>query len=183
MSITTRIRSTHRNPGQARSIRLLLRATAVLAVALASGLATGAQADGPIQTQLDQTTTTTVDDLCPFTVRIDGVQVGTLLDFTDASGAGRLIFHGTETDTFTGPSGIELRGLPYSGTIHATVDASGNFAHLVGTGVTVRVPLHNGSTFFAAGRTDFLMHPDDEFIAVPDAGTSRNLAEFCRELA
>jgi len=128
-------------------------------------------------------TVATQDDICPFPVTVSGVQKGWLLDFTDASGAGNLIFTGTETDTFTGPSGATLVGEPYHGTVHATLDAQGNYTRVFGAGVTEVVPLHSGSTYHAAGRVDFLKRWDDAIIIVPDSGVSHNLDEFCRELA
>lgn len=190
MTITTTQRSSRTHRGR----RAMLGSAAALAVGagltLTGGLAAGAQAAGPAVTHIDTTddpTVTTVTDLCPFPVTISGVQIGTLKDFTDASGAGDLIFTGTETDTFIGPSGDQahtLVGKTYHGSVHARFDAQGNLTRLFGAGVQEIVPLNDGSTSFAAGRVNFLNHPPDQvFVAIPDAGTSRNLDELCRELA
>lgn len=159
-------------------------------LALTGGLVSGAQAAGPTRTHIDTSadpTVTTVTDLCAFPVTISSVQVGTLTDFTDASGAGDLIFTGSETDTFIGPTGDQahtLVGNTFRGSVHATLDAQGNVTRLFGAGESEVIPLNNGSTFFAAGRINFLNHPPDQVVVVvPDVGTSRNLDELCRELA
>lgn len=190
MTITTNRCSSRTHRGR----RTILGSAAALAVGagltLTGGLAAGAQAAGPTRTPIDTTddpTVSTVTDLCPFPVTISSVQVGTLTDFTDASGAGDLIFTGSETDTFIGPSGDQahtLVGKTFHGSVHATVDAQGDVTRLFGAGESEVIPLHNGSTFFAAGRINFLNHPPDQVVVVvPDVGTSRNLDELCRELA
>src|SRR4051812_1149422 len=51
-------------------------------------------------------------------------------------------------------------------------DAQGNATQWYSTGGAMFVPLPGGSSFFSAGRTDFLQHADDDYVAVPDAGTA-----------
>jgi len=62
-------------------------------------------------------------------------------------------------------------------------DAQGNATQWYSTGGAMFVPLPGGSSFFSAGRTDFLQHADDDYVAVPDAGTARNLPQVCAALA
>ena len=55
------------------------------------------------------------------------IQGYTLLDFTDATGAGKQIYHVTETDTFTGPTGVSLTSVTYVYDLFRAIwDAQGN---------------------------------------------------------
>ena len=192
MSTTTKMEAPGRGRCRTRWSRwrgaaVTAAGTGALAVVAAVAVPQPAMADGPVRTVVPPAPSPLnpiiVSDLCSFPVTLDAIQGYTLLDFTDATGAGKQIYHVTETDTFTGPTGVSLTGVTYVYDLRAIWDAQGNALQVVGTGISVRVPLRNGSTFFAAGRIDFLKHQDDDFVAVPDHGTSRNLAEFCAELS
>src|SRR3954467_6505453 len=162
------------------------RLATVLAFATGSLVATGAsaQADAPTRITIEAETLPpiTVNDLCSFPVEVTGTHTGGfILDFTDASGAGRQNAHVTESDVFSA-NGNTLEGLPYTFQFHLTVDEEGNETHATSTGVAVLVPLPGGQTFRAAGQVNFLTATTD-FVAVPTHGGSRNLDAFCAALA
>jgi hypothetical protein len=116
--------------------------------------------------------------ICPFPVQIDyHIDAwGNGFDGQDANG-NLTITHATEQDTFTGPTGQTLVGLPYTGTVHYT-DAGVNGA----AGFLEVVPLDNGTVFRSIGHVDFNTFTGD-WVLVPDSGHSGDVAEFCAELA
>lgn len=118
------------------------------------------------------------DTICPFPVMITGHidAWGNSFDGQDSNG-NLTITHATEQDTFTGPSGNTLIGLPYRGTVHYT-DAGVNGA----AGFLEVVPLNNGTVFTSVGHVDFNTFTGD-WVLVPDAGHGGDVAEFCAELA
>jgi hypothetical protein len=71
----------------------------------------------------------------------------------------------------------EQYGFHFSG----LVDAQGNIVRSTTSGVLVKVPLPDGSTFFAAGRVDQL-GSGSTFVTAPDVGTSRGRDAFCAAL-
>lgn len=118
------------------------------------------------------------DTTCAFPIQITGHYEawGTSFDGQDANG-NLSITHATEQDTFTGPTGKTLVGLPYSGTVHYT-DAGVNGA----SGFLEVVPLNNGSVFTSVGHVDLNTFTGD-WVLVPDSGHGGDVAEFCAELA
>jgi hypothetical protein len=165
-------------------MRNIARIGAVIASAslLAASTVGAAQADRPDKTPVGPLTSpVTVNDLCSFPVTVTGQLEGFLIDSLDESDTGTQFYHLTETDTFSA-NGNTLQGEPYTFNIHITLE-KGVASRDVGTGVGVRVPLPNGSTFFSAGQIDFSDSPDVDFIAIPTHGGSRNLDALCAALA
>jgi hypothetical protein len=118
------------------------------------------------------------DTSCPFPIQITGHYDawGNSFDGQDANG-NLGITHATEQDTFTGPTGKMLVGLPYTATVHFT-DAGVNGA----SGFLEVVPLDNGTTFTSNGHVDYGQFVGD-WVLVPTSGHSGDVAEFCAELA
>ena len=77
---------------------------------------------------------------------------------------------------------VSLTSYPYSYHFTGELDLQGNIAQLTVSGVLLRVPLPDGSTFFSAGRVDQLAS-GLSYVVVPDVGTSRGLDGFCAALA
>jgi hypothetical protein len=123
-----------------------------------------------------------VTDLCPFPVTITGTQSGYFITRQLSSGGEQLIYHGTETDVFSA-NGNTLTGLPYTGTIQLVTDAGGNEVSATSEGVIEHVPLPQGGEFFAAGRIDWMMHPDAFTLVNPDYGRLGNVEGLCAALA
>jgi len=173
----------HRKANRRKIVRNVARFGAVLGAPVLSitGLMGIAQADAPVRTTFDEPATFTVRDVCPFPVTVTGQQEGFMIDSVDESGTGAQFFHVTETDTFSA-NGNTLQGEPYTFNFHVTL-VEGVPSKFLATGVGVRVPLPDGSTFFSAGQIDFLAAGDVDFIAVPTRGGSRNLDAFCAALA
>jgi hypothetical protein len=74
--------------------------------------------------------------------------------------------------------------LPYTVNEEVLFDSSGNVTHVYAEGVVERVLLPNGSLFLTAGRTDFINHPGEGFVVVPDVGTpGGDVAGFCAALS
>ncbi|MEJ7707707.1 MAG: hypothetical protein WKF82_10875 [Nocardioidaceae bacterium] len=95
-------------------------------------------------------------DLCNFSIDVTGHVSGFDLVFFDQEGdLTKVISHVTEQDTFSA-NGNTLEGLPYHFTIRVLFDDNGEVTHVYGTGVTERVPLPGGGTFFGAGRVDLV---------------------------
>ncbi|MGZ6265642.1 MAG: hypothetical protein ACXWN4_01880 [Candidatus Limnocylindrales bacterium] len=85
-------------------------------------------------------------------------------------------------DTFSA-NGKTLTGTPFTFNIEARFDSDGNLKSLTAAGVVERVQLPDGSTFFSAGRVDYLAHPDVQFILTPDEGHSGDVPAFCAALS
>lgn len=164
------------------SLRII--ATVYLTAALtASGTLAAAGADPVTRTPYGPVTTSTVvTDLCSFPVTVIGTLDGYLTDHILSSGGERLMFHGTETDVFTA-NGKTLTGLPYTFNIQIVTDAEGNVIRDASEGLVEHVPLPGGGEFFAAGRTDWMLHPDAFTLINPDRGRLGNVAELCAALA
>jgi len=157
-----------------------LAAFAVLAVV---GVST-ASAKPPVTTRIPTMTfTSTVTGICPFTFTdINTVTNWTETDFFDSrSNLTAINFEFFSSDKYVGPSGATL--VNNGGHFHARMvfDTNGNMVSDYGEGIIESVPLPDGTTFFAAGRADFLAHGSQP-IYLPDWGGSRNLAGFCAAL-
>jgi hypothetical protein len=85
------------------------------------------------------------------------------------------------SDTYVGPNGATLVNNGGHFAVRILLDSNGNIISDYGNGVIENVPLPDGSTFFAAGRADFVAHGLMP-IYLPDWGHSRNLAGFCAAL-
>lgn len=164
--------------------RFAFTAAASLAAGLTiAGAAPGvASADTITRTPYGPVTgSTVVTDLCVFPVTVKGTQTGYLTDQVAADGSERLRFHGTETDVFTA-NGKTLTGLPYTSNIQLTTDAAGNVVRFTSEGISERVPLPQGGEFFAAGFTNWMLHPDAETLVNPDHGRMGNVEGLCAAL-
>jgi hypothetical protein len=84
------------------------------------------------------------------------------------------------SDKYVGPYGATLVNNGGHFSARLVFDSNGNVISDYGEGVIENVPLPDGSTFFAAGRVDFLAHSGPVYL--PDWGGSRNLAGFCAAL-
>jgi hypothetical protein len=146
---------------------------------------TGASASAPVVTRIPALppTTSTVHGVCSFDFTdINTVTNWTETDFFDTNGTLTAInFEFFSADKYVGPHGATLANK--GGHFHARMvfDSSGNVVSDYGEGVIENVPLPDGSTFFAAGRADFLAHGNQP-IFLPDWGGSRNLTGFCAAL-
>ena len=162
------------------------RRLVVLVAALAVGavFASTAAADQPLKTTENTFTQTSVlTDVCPFPVEVESTSTFTEIDFVDANGnITRLSIHATEQDTFSA-NGKSLTGIPYAYNIQVLFDSSGNVTHVYSSGLVSKVVLPDGTLFVAAGRVDFTLHPDAQFLISPDVGTAGNVEAFCAALA
>jgi hypothetical protein len=165
-----------------RTTLCTLAAFAVLALVAVST----ASASPPVITRIPALGpfTSTVHGVCPFDFTDNNYLTNyTEIDFFDNNGnltAANFEFFGS--DKYVGPTGTTL--FNNGGHFHVRIvfDSNGNVISDYGEGVIENVPLPDGSTFFAAGRADFLAHASQP-IYLPDWGGSRNLAGFCAALA
>jgi hypothetical protein len=146
--------------------------------------ATTAAADQPARSQETLSGTITLTKPCAFPVTVDFTADATETEFVDTSGnLTRVDLHLVEQDTFSA-NGKTLVGLPYTVNEEVLFDSSGNVTHVYAEGVVERVLLPNGSLFLTAGRTDFINHPGEGFVVVPDVGTpGGDVAGFCAALS
>jgi hypothetical protein len=161
------------------------RQAAVLAVVALSAAVFVSAAAGAEPTKFDfaATSTSTLTGLCAFPVSVSFTGSGTETDFVDQSGALTMIhIHLVEQDVFSA-NGKTLTGLPYTFNIDLLFDSSGNLTHVYSSGVVSRVPLPNGTVFFTAGRSDFVLHPGVDFLIQPDRGAQGDIAGFCAALS
>jgi hypothetical protein len=140
-----------------------------------------ARADPPIQYRnYEFTGTETLTDWCAFPVEFTGTVRGHGRDFLDKNGH---IFRGSytnhEQDTFSA-NGRILIGEPYTYHLEAVFDANGNLTSVVGTGITEKIRLPDGSLFVGAG---WYVRPGAGVYLVPDKGNPGNMAAFCAALA
>jgi hypothetical protein len=142
-----------------------------------------ASADQPVITQKTTSSTAVLTGACSFPIAVDFTVSETDRFFFDQSGT--LIRESAlakEQDAFTA-NGKSLTGLPYTVTLVALFDSSGNITQLHADGVVERVPLPDGSVFHSAGRVDFAAHGFPDFTVTPDWGSAVNLAGFCAALS
>ena len=157
--------------------RTLVTTLAGTLLALPLALAAPAQAGQPSHFAFSaQFPPSEFDTICSFPVMISGTFSAWGVSF-DGKPQDMTIIHATETDTFMGPSGTTLVGLPYTATLHST-DSGPNFA----AGTLQVVPLKNGTVFKSTGRLDFNTFTGD-FVMTPTSGHSGDVAELCAELA
>ena len=162
------------------------RQVAVLAVVALSAAVFVSAAAGAEPTKFDLPTatfTSTLTGVCAFPVSVSITQSGTETDFVDQSGAFTMIhIHTVEQDVFSA-NDKTLTGLLYTFNVDVLFDSSGNVTHVYASGVVSRVPLPDGTVFFTAGRLDFVLHPDVDFLIQPDRGAQGDVAGFCAALA
>jgi hypothetical protein len=119
-------------------------------------------------------------DICAFPVADHLYQEGTLT--IRQTGTGTLFeVSAREVDTFSA-NGVSLTSNPVSYHFTGKEDLQGNIVQQTTSGLLVKVPLPDGSTFFSAGRVDMLAS-GLSFVVLPDVGTSHGLDEFCAALA
>ena len=150
---------------------------------LAAVVAPLAAADQPVKLTHTHSETDVLTGACSFPITVDATITETDRFFSDQSGMlTRANANFTEQDTFSA-NGKSLVGDPYTGTIQAYFDSSGNITQEYIDGVIERVPLPDGTVFQAAGRVDLAAHDFPSFVITPDSGSARNLAGFCAALA
>jgi hypothetical protein len=138
-------------------------------------------AAAPVSYEYPAETFASIEDMCPFHIDLHSTFQVRDTYFLDKNGVATMeIVHATGVDTFTA-NGKTLTGLPYTLNIFWTFDQSGNL-HVYTAGVITRVPLPDGSTFFAAGRVDASANPFAIYFT-PDSGHSTNVAALCAALA
>jgi hypothetical protein len=153
------------------------------AIGLAVVFAPMASADQPVITHKTTSATAVLTDACSFPITVDFTVSETDRFFFDQSGT--LIRESAlanEQDTFSA-NGKSLTGLPYTVTLVALFDSSGNITQLHADGVIERVPLPDGSVFQSAGRVDFAAHGFPDFTITSDWGSATNLTGFCAALS
>ncbi|HZD86709.1 MAG TPA: hypothetical protein VE088_01725 [Gaiellaceae bacterium] len=166
-------------------MKILLFTLAALAACLCVGVS-AASARPPVITHIPAVGpfTFTVHGVCPFDFTdVNSLSNYTEQDYFDTNGnLMKINWEFSAFDQYIGPGGTTLFNSG-GGHFHAQMvfDSNGNVSSDYGEGVIERVLLPDGSTFFAAGRADFLAH-GSEPIYVPDWGHARNLAGFCAAL-
>jgi hypothetical protein len=141
-----------------------------------------AGAAAPTKSHFDFSNSTSITDICPFSIHLEARASVEDFVFTNASGdITKIIDHAVEHDTFSA-HGTTIRTASYHYALHVLFDDAGNLLHLYATGVVVRMRLPDGTPFSAAGRVDFLnsMGP---FTRAPVVGHSGNVAAFCQALS
>jgi hypothetical protein len=160
-------------------------AAALLAALTVLVAAPAASANPPVITRTPTMGpfTFTVNGVCPFEFTDNNyITDWTEIDYFDNNGNLTVInFDFFSSDTYVGPTGTTLVNSGVHFHARMVFDSNGNVISDYGEGVIERVALPDGSTFFAAGRADFLAHGSQP-IYLPDWGGSRNLAGFCAAL-
>jgi hypothetical protein len=154
----------------------------VAAVAFAV-LAPTAAADPPVIVHKTSSVTSVLTGACAFAITVDSTMTETDRFFSDQNGV--LIKANAnvdEQDSFSA-NGKFLTGDPYTVTLHAVFDSSGNITEEYADGVIERVTLPDGSVFQSSGRVDFGANGFPSFAVVSDYGSARNLDGFCAALA
>lgn len=144
--------------------------------------ATAAAADEPLKTQFSLTRGGIIVDVCPFDIDYHAVFDVTGTRCVDRRGVMTEHFHIIEQDTFTGPSGKSLTGVPFTFNARWLYDSDGNLIHLYADGIVEKVPLPDGGLFITARRIDSAAQGFPEFILTPDNGATVNLDRFCAAL-
>jgi hypothetical protein len=156
--------------------------TVLVAAAGLAVFAPVAAADQPVFVQKTSSATALLTNACSFPITVDSTMTESDRFFFDQSGVlTKASATSTEQDSFSA-NGKSLTGVPYTYTIHAYFDSSGNISAIYADGVVERVPLPDGSVFQSAGQVNFLAQ-DSSFSVTPDAGGARNLAGFCAALS
>ncbi|WP_146237451.1 hypothetical protein [Georgenia satyanarayanai] len=123
-------------------------------------------------------------ELCPFPVVIEGRAEyrATLHRNPDTGLLRRVNLHGTEELSYSA-NGQTLEADPFPYNIHITFGPEGGAPRSnVVTGLVLRVPLPDGTTFLSAGRLDFVVTGQD-FAATPQVGLSGDLDALCGALS
>jgi hypothetical protein len=154
--------------------------TAAVAAAVFAPLAA---ADQPTIVHKTASQTGVLTNACSFPITVDSTMTETDRFFFDRSGALTMAnANVTAQDTFSA-NGKSLTGLPYTFSIEAYFDSSGNITAVYSDGVIERVPLPDGSVFQSAGRVDFVAQGFPSFCVTPNFGSATNLAAFCAALS
>jgi hypothetical protein len=164
-------------------LRFVVAITAALVWAVA--LAQSAAAVAPIREDLPPFSGTTVlTGICAFPVTVEAMLTGSQTLYFDQDGTlTRVVIDTTEQDTFTANEKT-LVGLPYTFKVTLLFDPeTGEITHAYNRGIFSRVRLPDGDLFLTAGRTDFILHPDEPFVLQPDVGAQGNIEGFCAALS
>jgi hypothetical protein len=157
----------------------------VWALAVVAIFATSAAADRPVKYEWSVVDTAVLTGVCPVDITVNMTATVMETDYYDRSGVlTRVLMHWVEQDTFVGPYGATLEGLPFTFNIHGVVDANGDLVRFLATGITEKVPLPDGGLFIGAGQIDWLAQPPGTgFVLTPDHGATVNLYRFCAALS
>jgi hypothetical protein len=162
--------------------RLTTLLVVLTAVVIAAAFAPLAAAGQPTIVHKTSSQVNVLTNACSFPITVDSAMTETDRFFSDQSGALTMAnANVTEQDTFTA-NGKSLTGVPYTYSIEAYFDSSGNVTAVYADGVIERVPLPDGSVFRSAGRVDFIAQGSN-FSVTPSFGGSTNLAGFCAALS
>ncbi|MEE6274551.1 hypothetical protein [Georgenia wangjunii] len=157
----------------------LVGASVLLSLVLWPGLAA---ADPPTRETFVDDAPFVTDEMCPFEVSITGSNTGRATLFYAKSGVlRRVIIHGTEEFTYSA-NGKELVAEPFPYNIHLGFGPDGQLQHSYVTGLVLRVPLPDGSTFLSAGRLDFVV-TGEGFAITPQVGRSGDVEALCAALS
>lgn len=159
----------------ARAFAISCWATALLMAAPAAALAD----PNATVTHGSATADFVTTDICAFPIAVHQYDEGTVSVRQTANGT---LFEVSahEVDSFTA-NGVTLTSTPFAYHFTGAKDLQGNIVQQTAEGVMVKVPLPDGSTFFATGRADALAS-GVSFITYPDVGMSRGREEFCAVL-
>jgi hypothetical protein len=162
--------------------RLTTIVVVLFAAVVAAVFAPLAAANQPTIVHKTTTQTSLLTNACSFPISVGSTMTETDRFFSDQSGTLTMAnANSTEQDTFSA-NGKSLTGLPYTYSIHAYFDSSGNITAIYGDGVTERVPLPDGTVFHSAGRVNFSAE-GSSFSVTPTVGSAVNLDGFCAALA
>ena len=159
-------------------MRTCVAAAAGLGLTLAPIVSAHA-APGGNRTAVDNAGTFVVHDLCAFPVTIDAHVVGAQTVVQTGDGGSIIRVHLNETDIYSA-NGHSVTGT-YTFEIQSVTDAADNLVSGFQTGVIVRVPLPDGTTFQVSGRADAL-NAQTDYISAPTHGVTRNLDALCAYL-
>jgi hypothetical protein len=162
-----------------KAILCTLAAFALLAVV---GVSAASASPPTIYNYGNLTFTFTITNVCPapYTVTANAYNFKET-DFFYPSGVVSMVHDKlVEQDSITGPNGVTLTSNPYSVETYYKFDTNGNETANYGDGVAEgKILLPDGSTFFSAGRIDFVAAGNQPTINPNVGGHSGNIAALC----
>jgi hypothetical protein len=142
-------------------------------------VASTAAATAPVRTHGELHNHYTLVGVCDFPIAVDSYTSRDRIRFYDESGTPTMfILHDTEQDTFSA-NGKTLTGEPYTFTWQVLFENGVPTAAHV-NGRVEKLILPDGTLYLAAGRIDWLAHPDEDFLITPDqGGLTGDIDAFC----
>ncbi|MDD9208147.1 hypothetical protein PU560_16985 [Georgenia sp. 10Sc9-8] len=158
---------------------VLVGAAVLLSVALWPAPASAAP---PTHESFDDVFTGFEVEICPFPVAVEGRNSGrAVLHHTNSGQLKRVNLHGTEELTYSA-NGQTLVAKPFPYNFHIIFGPDGQLEHYYLTGLVLRVPLPDGTTFLSAGRLDFEV-TGESFAITPQVGRSGDVEALCDALS